>query len=61
MFFQLGHTNVAKLLIDHHADVNMKDKFDAIPLHRAALHGDFFFQFYNNRCEYLHDYSFSIR
>lgn len=39
-YFKLGHMNVAKLLIDTGADVNIKDEDGDIALHYCAIYGN---------------------
>lgn len=43
--FHLGHLDVAKVLIDHGADVNTKAENNWTPLHQAARFGNRFFGF----------------
>lgn len=52
-----GHMNVVKLLIDHIADVNMKDKFGDTPIHRAALSGERFIPFVRKNLNIFKSYN----
>lgn len=39
MFSYLGFENIVKLLIENHAEVDIKDRYGKIPLHFAIQYG----------------------
>lgn len=40
--FHLGNENIAELLIEHGADINLVNKDLIAPIHRAAERGNYF-------------------